>query len=253
MGIPVESSEIQAFTPESLKETMGDSAPVFHIKAPSERAVRRFRQLIGDDGLEIFSQGQFDAEKLRAIDMYWSEDIARQYKDQFKTLLEKQKQNIDLTEEELAWLSRLEDQIYDLHSDIKIMARKTGEFKLYSPRHAFAAYITGWDNLDVPFRLKAGVVDADTITAMTKALERLGKKHCPDAPGLPFVELYADVGKRLNMDEDEEKNSPAPSPDISSPDASTASVPKDGASTAESAAAKPSTSRSKRKKAPANG
>lgn len=246
MSIPVECKETQDFTPDCLKEAMGDDAPVFRLKPPSERCVRRFRQLVGDDGLEFYTAPQFNAEKLKAIDIYWSEDLAKTYKAKFGELLEKQKQDIALTDEEIAWAQSLDDELFDLHRPLNVMQRKTGEFQQYSPRHALAVYLAGWNGFDVPFRIEGGIIPADTITALEKALNKLGKAHSPDTPSLPFLELYFAVGKLLRLDEDEEKNSPAPSPSSTNPDASTAAAQTDGESIAESAAVAPSSSNSKK-------
>lgn len=244
--IPVESAERSNYTPECLAEAMGDDAPVFRLKPPSERCVRRFRQLVGDDGLEFYTADQFNAEKLKAIDLYWSEDLAATYKAKFTEMLEKQKQDIALTDEEIAWVNSLEDELYDLHRPLNVMQRKTGEFQQYSPRHALAVYLTGWKGISTPFRLQGGIIPPETISALEKELNKLGKAHVPETPSLPFLELYFAVGKLLRLDEDEEKNSPAPSPSSSSPDASTASTPADGASSEESAPAGTPSSSSKK-------
>ncbi len=253
MAIPVESSEVQEFTPDSLKETMGDDAPVFRLKAASERCIRRFRQLVADDGLETFSAEEFNAEKLRAIDLYWSDDVAQSYKDKLKAIIEKQKQDIDLSDEEVAWADQLDEELYGNHRPLNVMRRKAGEFQQYSPRHTISTYVTGWKGLDTAFRLDAGVIHPEAVSALENELEKLGKKHTPGTPHLPFLELFAECGKRINMDEDEEKNSPAPSQNSSSPEASTANVKTDGESTAEKELDARSSSRSKPKKTPAKG
>lgn len=249
MAIPVESSEVEEFTPQSLQDAMGDAAPVFSLKAPSERCVRRFRQLIGDDGLEFFTDEQFNAEKLRAIDLYWDEKTASGYKAQFRTIIEKTKQNIALTDEEMAWSDQLDEQLFEAHRPLNVMVRKTGEFQRMSPRYALAVYLAGWTGLETPFRMAGGVIPDQTIAALERELTKLGKEHCPEAPSRPYLELYFAAGSRLNLDQEEEKNSPAPSQPSSNPDASTASPQPDGASSGESAAESPSSSSSAKTKA----
>lgn len=247
MTIPVESSEIQDFVPESLK-VMGDAAPVFRLKAPSERCLRRYQDLIGDDGLESFSDAEFTAEKLKAIDLYWSPEDAQGIKDRFNNLLEMNKQAIEIGADDLAWLSEFDDQLFEVHRPLNVMRRKTGNFREYAPRHALSIYLAGWKNLDVPFKLNAGLIEAGTVLALGKEMQRLGREHCPDEPIKPFLDLYVAVTARLYIGEDEEKNSPAPSPPSSSPDASTESVPKAGESSEASAADATSSSSSPRKK-----
>lgn len=246
--IPVESSEVEEYIPDCLKETLGDEAPVFRLKAPSERCVRRFRALVGDDGLEFYTADQFNAEKMKAIDLYWSEDVAKSYKAKFNELLVKQKQDIAWSEEEIAWIDSLDDELFELHRPLNVMQRKTGEFQQYSPRHALSVYLAGWKNFNVPFRLEGGNIPPQTISALEKELNRLGKEHCPETPSLPYLELYFATGKRLRLDEDEEKNSPAPSPSSTSPDVSTAAAPTDGKSIEESEADAPPSSNSSQAK-----
>lgn len=235
MTVPVESSEIQDFVPESLK-VMGDAAPVFRLKAPSERCLRRYQDLCGDDGLESYSDAEFTAEKLRAIDLHWSPDDAQTVKEKFNTLLESDKQGIVIAPNDLAWLSHLDDELFSVHRELNVMRRKTGNFREYAPRHALSVYLAGWKGLAVPFKLNAGLIEGGTVVALGKEMQRLGQEHCPDTPFGPFLELYVAVTARLRIGEDEEKNLPAPSPLSSSPDALTESVPKAGECSGESAA-----------------
>lgn len=223
MAIPVESRETEDFTPQSL-ECMGDDAPIFRLKAPSERCRRRFRQLCGDDGLATYSQEEFDAEKFKAIDLYWEPDVAVQYRLKFVELLEKIKQGIDCTPEELAWINDLDETLFDAHKPLRVMRRKTGEFNEFAPRYAMAVYLAGWRNLDAPFKLDAGVISQESIDLVAKELGKLGAEHCPAAPSAPFIELYVATSRRLSLTEEEEKNSPSPSQPTATPDALTAAT-----------------------------
>jgi hypothetical protein len=247
VAIPVESRETEDFTPQSL-EIMGEDAPVFRLKAPSERCRRRFRQLCGDDGLVTYSQEDFNAEKFKAIDLYWAADAAVEYRLKFVELIEKMKQGIELTPEELAWIDDLEEQLFDAHKPLRVMRRKTGEFNEFAPRYAMAVYLSGWRNLDVPMKLDAGVISQESIEAVAKALTKLGEEHSPNAPSAPFIELYIAATRRLSLTEDEEKNSPSPSQPTATPDASTTAeaAPKEKSkqSSAEPAEANPDTSSS---------
>lgn len=221
MAIPVESRETEDFTPQSLN-AMGDDAPVFRLKAPSERCRRRFRQLCGDDGLMLYDDEDFTSEKMKAIDLYWQADVAVQYRMKFVEIIEKAKQGIDLTPEELAWINDLEEQLFDAHKPLRVMRRKTGEFNEFAPRYALSVYLAGWRGIDVPFKLDAGVIDQSCIEAMGRALTKLGEEHCPDAPSTPFIELYVAATSRLSLSQEDEKNSPSPSLPTATQDASAA-------------------------------
>lgn len=243
-SVPVERSETEWFTPDSLKEAMGDDAPGFRLKSPSERCVRRFRQLSDDEGLEHFSDAEFTAEKLRAIPLYWSEDDARSIIDRLNSILAMQKQAIEISPEDLAWADHLDDQLFDAHRPLRVMRRKSNEFNEYAPRLALAVYVSGWKNFDVQFKLDGGVIEEATVSRMIKRLRDLGKQHVPDAPGTPFLELYVAASKRLRLDEDEEKNSQSPSQPSSNPDVSKKTPSTAGESSEASSEGKSSSSSS---------
>lgn len=243
-SVPVERSEIEWFTPDSLKDALGDDAPAFRLKAPSERCVRRFRQLCEDEGLEHFSDAEFTAEKLRAISEYWSADDAASITGRLQTILAMQAQNIEITAEDLAWVDHLDDQLFNVHKPLRVMRRKSGEFNEYAPRFALAVYVAGWKNIDVPFKLDGGVIEEATVTRLIKRLRDMGKQHSPDAAGTPFLELYVAASKRLRLDEEEEKNSQSPSQPSSNPDVSTKTPSTAGESSEESSVESTSSSSS---------
>lgn len=246
MTIPVEASEIEHFTPASLKEKMGDDAPVFRLRAPSERHLRQWQRMCGYDGLESFSMAQFDAEKRKAIPVLWPDEArAREYADQFDMLAAKRGQGMELTPEELAWSEQLDDQLFANWPRLREMETLANEYMTYAPRHAIAVYCAGWSNLDAPCAIEGGIVTAASVRKARKALMTLGEEHYPGQGSLPFIELYAAAMRRLSLDEDEEKNSPAPSQPSTTPDASTRTPPKEPkASSAESSTDSPDTSSS---------
>lgn len=252
MTIPVTSSEVSAFSPESLKEVLGDAAPKFRLRAPSEAHVRRFRQECNDEGLTSYSDEDFTAEKMRAIDALWTADLAQPLKDRLNTLLVSMDQGVETSVEDLLWVEELDDSLFQNWKPLRIMRRKTGELREYAPRIAVSTYVAGWSGLDVPFRLEGGYLPLATVTLVHKELLKLAKQHLPEGnANLPFIELYAAASQRVSLDEEEEKNSPAPSQLGLNPDASTDTPPKDGKSSEESAEGKTPSSNSRRKKAPA--
>lgn len=252
MAVPVEAAETTVFIPESLKEPMGDFAPKFIFKSPTERDLRRFRQLVQDDGLEQFDDEEFNAEKLRAIQIYWSPETAQKYTETFTTILLKIKQGLEVTEDEKVWITQLDEELFQVHRELRVMQRKSTEAAEYIPRHALAVYLIGWENLDVAMKRAGGIIPEETVGQITRALSRLGKEHCPVAPSVPMLELLEAAVKAIRLNRDEEKNSPAPSQNSSNPDASGQTPLKDGPSIEENSAASPSSSTSRRKKTPAS-
>lgn len=252
MAIPVTSSEILAYTPESLKTAMGDEAPVFRLRPANERHIRRFRQEVSDEGLTSYSDTEFNEEKFRAIDALWTEEDAQRVKDRLTSLLEAVKQAVELTAEDAAWLDELDDTLFDNWKPLRVMRRKTGEWREYVPKIMVSTYVFGWDRLDAKHALEAGYLSKESVAAIEKALARLGAAHLgEDSKNLPYLELYVAASRQVGLEEDEEKNSPAPSQPGSNPDASTVTPRTDGASSEASAADKPATSNSKPAKTPA--
>lgn len=249
MTIPVTSSEVLAYAPESLKEIMGDSAPSFRLRAPSERHIRRFRQVCSDEGLTAFGEEDFTAEKFLAIAELWTPDEAQALKAKLTTLLESIRQKIDISRDDIAWMEELDEKLFDNWKPLRVMRRKTGEARAQMPHIAVSTYVAGWDGLDVQFRLEGGYLPMATVKSIETALRKLGETHIgKDARTLPFVELYGTATGQIMMDEDEEKNSPAPSQHGSSPDASTDTPPTGSRSSEESEEAKTPSSTSRAKK-----
>ena len=245
MAIPVESRETQDFTPGSLK-CMGDDAPVFRLKAPSERCRRRYEAECGDDGLEVISDDDFYAEKMKAFAEHWPDRADLRLR--FIELLETNRQGIDLSEEDADWLTAMDEELFDKHRPLKVLRRKANAMRRYAPRWALAVYLKGWKNFSAPFQLDAGIIAMDSIRALETALLELGQKYVPDSPSTPYIELWIETGKRLSLPVDEEKNSPSPSQPTATPDASTtaeaAPKAKSKPSSGEPAAASPDTSSS---------
>lgn len=249
MTIPVTSSEVLAFTPESLKEVLGDDAPVFRLRAPSENHVRRFRQVCSDEGLTSYSDDEFTEEKMRAIDALWTPEDAAGLRDRLSGLLASIGQEIEVADEDLRWLDELDDTLFDNWRPLRVMRRKAGELRHYAPRLAVSTYVAGWSGLDAPFRLEGGYVPIAVVDELEKALGRIAEEHLgKERRGIPFIELYAAASQRVSLTGEEEKNSPAPSQPGSTPGASTDSPPTDGRSSGESGEAVTPSSNSRRKK-----
>lgn len=249
MTIPVTSSEVLVYAPESLKEIMGEDAPKFRLRAPSERHIRRFRQVCSDEGYTAYGEPEFNAEKIRAIDALWTPEDAQALKTRLTSMMENIRQGIDVTEDDIAWMEELDDQLFDNWKPLRVMRRKTSEAHELMPHVSVSTYVAGWDGLDVPFRLEGGYLPLPTVHEIEKALRKLGEQHLSEgARTLPFVELYAKATAQISMDEDEEKNSPAPSQHGSNPDASTDTRPTDSKSTEASEADKTPSSTSRQTK-----
>ncbi len=252
MAIPVESSEVERFTPQSLIEPMGDSAPVFLLRSPTERELRRYNDLVGSDGLEWVSDELLNETKLEAIaPPNWDEKTARSYRETFTTLEEKKRQEIVLTAEEQAWLDELDEQLKEVSRPFNRIIQKRRNFLSITPLYSIAVYCCGWEGFEAEFRLEAGTVPLVAVSKMIRELRRISEPHLPDLADMPLIELYSACTNRLRLDEEEEKNSPAPSLNSASQDASTSATRTDGESSGGSPAGESTSSSSKPKKTPA--
>lgn len=242
MSLPVESSEVQTFIPESLKN-LGDLAPKFRFRSVTERHVRRYRAMCFDDGLTYHSNEAFFAEKLTAIETLWTPEDAAPLAARMRALQEAIRQNIDITDDDKEWLEALDKQLFDNWRQLNVMRRECHEFLEYGPRYAISSYVMGWKNLPVPFRLEAGYFPFEDVVKIARALEEVEKQAIADGiegvglqvggervPGLAYFELYTHAMTLTSLTKDEEKNLPAPSLSISIPPIST-DEKQDGAST----------------------
>ena len=240
--IPVESTEILEFTPKSLINVPG--APIFRLRAPDERHIRRYNALVEDNNLEGFSAKAFNATKEEAIKKLWSEEDAQPLLDRFRTFLTMTEQNIDVPQAERDWMIALDEILFDNYVDdtgVKVLAqmrRKTNEYWQYTPRYCVGTIVCGWKSFDVPYRMEAGYMKIEDVRLIDKELMRIEEAALADkvegvlGKGVAFIELWTACLGRTRLEQDEEKNLPAPSPDSSSQTASTTAT--NGASTEES-------------------
>ncbi len=253
MTIPVESSEVFEFTPDSLKSLI--DPPVFRLRSPDERHMRRYNQMLGDDNLTLYSDKQFDAEKRVAIAELWG-DEGQEIVDKYATIRAKAEQKIELSKEEVDWIEELDSQLFDNWRPLSRMRRKNDEWFEYAPRYAIATIVRGWNNFTVPFKLDAGYLKTDLVRKIAAELADIEQKARAEkvdgigADGTAFLQLWVACLDRTRLTEDEEKNSPAPSQPSLNQDASMATGQKDAASIAESGEASSASSSSTKPEKP---
>ena len=236
MAVPVEANEIADFTPASLINV--PDAPVFRLRAPDERNMRRYQALVEDDNLRRYSAEEFIAEKEVAIKTLWSDEDAQPILGRFRNIDQCVKQKIELTDEDVAWSAELDDTLIENHRPLAVMRRKTNDYFEYSPRYAIGTMLMGWKNLDMPFRLDVGYMKTSDVVTLAKHLIAIEEKALADKvegvglTGTAFLELWVACLDRSRLTGDEEKNLPAPLLPTLSPEGST--VEANGASIAES-------------------
>ncbi len=225
MVVPVERSEILDFTPESLKN-IGD-APVFRLRPATERDMRTYRRLIAEEGLNYSSDEDLHAAIVKAIGELWSAEDAAPMATRYESIIVARNQDIEISDEDRDWASELVETVLRNRKSLRVMAADRTEFQSDAPKVALALYLSGWKRFDMPFKLDGGFVPIDTIYAVEKLLGEIEATAIADKVeeagpvGMAFLQLCGEAFRLLRLTEDEEKNSPAPSPVSSNQEPST--------------------------------
>ena len=243
MAIPVEANEIAEFTPASLINV--PDAPVFRLRAPDERNMRRYQQMCEDRNLLLVTQRAIDAVTEAGITQLYSEEEASEIISRYRTLRAQEEQKIEVSAADEKWLALLDETIRQNYEDsdtgvkpLAVLYRKQNQYWRETPELIISTMVVGWKNLDLPFRLDAGylkIVDVTKLSEKLIEIEESAKQQEVEGvslTGIAVMELWTECLTRSRMTEDEEKNLPAPSlPSLSQEDSS---KEVNGASIAES-------------------
>lgn len=255
--IPIEASEKREFTPESLANII--DPPVFILRSPDERHIRRYRACCEDDGLERFSDADWEAEKVRAIETLWTPEDGQPILDRFRTIMASLNQSIEISADDQDWIGELDETLFANHRALMVMRRKQNEWYNYAPVYAIGTFLAGWRQFDLPWKLEAGYVPTRHILSLLQRLGEIERAAIATGvegvgpEGVAFLQLWTACLQQTRLDEDEEKNLPAPSqPSSQGEDSTTAKdlSQADGKSTAASSEGVNSSSSSAHKKTP---
>lgn len=236
--IPTESTDVLKFTPDVFKDV--ENPPTFTMRSPDDRHIRRYDLMIGEMNLERFDPKAMNAERRKAIAALY-DDRAQSYLEKFNTILASDEQGIAISDDDMAWLGLLQDQLFDQWPPLARMKAKNREFYNWAPDACISTMVIGWTGLNAEQKKdglyisgKALMKAANEMVEMERALKKDEEDYTP----ISYIELWGACQSQMHLTEDEEKNSHAPSKPSLNQDASTENNMADGASIAASGQAK---------------
>lgn len=228
--IPLEASEVLAFTPASLEAL--EDAPVFRLRAPSSRDKRFHRRLLVEHGIRFHDREAIRAEVLTGLKALWDEEAFEEHSPIIKALWDARddfdQQNADAFkkgEPELTWTydAQIEDAVDDLvrkvtqewHPLLRMIADNADYGSLAAPL-LVAVNVKGFANLNVKASLDRGYLTLEVAEKIEEALSALERKH-GHIVGTAWAELTVACSQRMYLTEEERGNSESQSPSPTAP------------------------------------
>lgn len=238
--IPLEASEVLAFTPASLAKF--DGAPVFRLRASSPRDKRFHRRLLLENGIRYHDRESVRAEMLKGLETLWDADAFAQHSPVIKALWEAQDDFETQLKDDpsLIWsydegVEQAVDELYRKVSQewkpLRIMAADNGDYAAMSGALIVAVTVLTFTGLPVKALKDRGYTTVETAEAIETALSDLEKQHgVPE--GTAWSELIIACSQRMYLDKEEAGNSASqsPSPTAPAPLSETNTSGKDGKS-----------------------
>lgn len=222
--IPVEASEVLAFTPPSLANI--ENPPVFRLRAVSGRDKRFQTRLYRELGLQTHGDEAFRREILTGLKALWTEEDFDKHSPIIKAYWEAQDDFALQAKDEpdLKWeydadletgIKTLIEKVIRSHEPLRLMLADNAEFGDMMFIVVVAVALIGWSNFDVKLVKDRGYITTDCVEAL---MERLGRM-CEDAGesrDAAWLELAVAATQRQNLGAEEEKNSASPAPSVTS-------------------------------------
>ena len=251
--IPLEASETLAFTPESLA-VLGPDAPSFELRAMTRRDKRFHSRLMVEEGVRPHNGDAMRAEILTGLKAVWSEDDFEKHSPIIKAYWEalddhalalKADPNLVFTYDQdiVRAIDDLVQRVADAWQPLRRMMADNADFnRMLMPIMAVVA-VKSWKNVTTPARFDRGYLTLDCVEALEEEMEEFDKK-AGAKPGTSFTELFIACAGRMNLGQEEAKNSESPSLSDTNPPASkvTHTSDKDGSSPESTATEKTETS-----------
>lgn len=234
-SIPLSREEEHVFTPRSLENVV--PKPIFRFRPATVRDQKRFGHLLALDGLRLFPNEAIRAAMLRVLEENWSKDVFERERKRLMNIWEKIDQDITVDPKEQEALAELTVRCVECSPLLRQMDADNRRFGDEAPGVALSMFVAGWKNVDAPFALEAGRVSYESLFELQKAIKVLETRAKDEKvegvnPGLAYVELGIHAFNLLNLNQDEEKNSSAPSPSSETQNGTSPTSEKDGASKA---------------------
>lgn len=223
--IPLEASEVLAFTPASLEKF--DGVPVFRLRASSTRDKRFHRRLLLEYGIRYHDRDTIRAEVLKGLEQLWDADAFAEHSPVIKALWEaRDDYELQLKDDpSLVWSydSQIEDAVDELVRKVsqewrplRTMIADNADYGAMSGALIVAVTVQTFSGLDVKALKDRGYTTVETAEAIETALSAVEKKHgVPE--GTAWAELIVACSQRMYLTEEERGNSGSQSPSPTAP------------------------------------
>lgn len=238
--IPLEASEVLAFTPASLAKF--DGAPVFRLRASTARDKRFHRRLFLEHGIRYHDRDTIRAEVLNGLEQLWDADAFAEHSPVIKALWDaRDDYELQLKDDpslEWSYDAEIENAVDELvrkvsqsWQPLRVMIADNGDYGAMSGALLVAVTVQTFAGLPVKALKDRGYTTVETAEAIETALSDLEKQHgVPE--GTAWAELIIACSQRMYLDKEEAGNSASqsPSPTAPAPLSETNTSGKDGKS-----------------------
>lgn len=223
--IPLEASEVLAFTPASLAKF--DGAPVFRLRASSTRDKRFHRRLLLEYGIRYHDREIIRAEVLKGLEQLWDADAFAEHSPVIKALWEaRDDYELQLKDDpSLAWSydPQIEDAVDELvrkvsqeWKPLRTMIADNADYGAMSGALIVAVTVLTFTGLSVKALKDRGYTTVETAEAIETALSAFEAEHgVPE--GTAWAELIVACSQRMYLTEAERGNSVSQSPSPTAP------------------------------------
>lgn len=223
--IPLEASEVLAFTPASLAKF--DGAPVFRLRASTARDKRFHRRLLLEHGIRYHDRDTIRAEVIKGLEQLWDADAFAEHSPVIKALWDaRDDYELQLKDDpslEWSYDSQIEDAVDELvrkvsqeWKPLRVMIADNADYGAMSGALIVAVTVQTFAGLPVKALKDRGYTTVETAEAIETALSDLEKQHgVPE--GTAWAELIVACSQRMYLTEDERGNSASQSPSPTAP------------------------------------
>lgn len=223
--IPLEASEVLAFTPASLAKF--DGAPVFRLRASSPREKRFHRRLLLEYGIRYHDRESIRAEVLKGLEELWDTDSFPGHAAHIKMLWDaRDDYEAQLKDDpSIVWsfdaeIEQVVDELVRKVSQewrpLRTMIADNADYGAMSGALIVAVTVQTFSGLDVKALKDRGYTTVETAEAIETALSDLEKEHgVPE--GTAWSELIIACSQRMYLDKEEAGNSASQSPSTTAP------------------------------------
>jgi hypothetical protein len=211
--IPLSADEIEAFTPESLK----DISPrvVFRLRPATPRDLRVFNRQAMIEGLATHDIDTIRRVQIAELEKLWSPNKFNEYRDRLESAWAASDQGVPVEPDEMAHLNELLEYLVQSSRPLRVMIANNTAFERDAPKIMLGIILEGWSGIDVPFEREAGLAPLDVLDLAEEAVMKIEKANAKSVkgiqPGLGWAELCRRAIDAMSFNRADEGKSPSPS------------------------------------------